>query len=93
MTARPMDAIDTMKLPQRAAQTTGTETTSYGGHCKTYRNMGTGKMRVAKLRVGILRIEVRASTPLVSYFRTIPSPFIPNLHILLRTGLNVPYHP
>ena len=29
---------------------------------------GTGKMRVAKLRVGILRVEVRASTRLVSYF-------------------------
>jgi len=27
-----------------------------------------GKMRVAKLRVGILRVEVRASTRLVSYF-------------------------
>ena len=29
---------------------------------------GTGKMRVAKLRVGILQVEVRASTRLVSYF-------------------------
>jgi len=27
-----------------------------------------GKMRVAKLRLGILRVEVRASTWLVSYF-------------------------
>ena len=32
------------------------------------RGLGTGKMRVAKLRVGILRVEVRASTRLVSYF-------------------------
>jgi len=30
--------------------------------------LGTGKMRVAKLQMGILRVEVRASTRLVSYF-------------------------
>ena len=32
--------------------------------------MDMGKMRVAKVQVGILRVEVQASTQLISYFRT-----------------------